>query len=124
MGKEAVAMVSRPAARLIDARRTLEVRRLCVRRDLPRPLTLNACSLLYGWCGREARRRGFESLITYTLLDEPGSTLRASGWTPERVTAGGTWNRASRPRVDKAPITPKVRWRRMLRPAGPLPIAA
>jgi hypothetical protein len=114
-----VIMVGRPVARMIDGRTTVEVNRLCIRRDLPRELAWNACSQAYGWAAREAKRRGFAKIITYTLETEPGTTLKAAGWTPEARTKGGSWNRPGRARVDQAPTCPKIRWSRILAPAAP-----
>lgn len=110
----AVVMVGRPVARMIDHTTTVEVNRLC-RRDLPVDLLAwNACSMLYGAAAREARRRGFERIVTYTLESERGTTLRAAGWDREALTKGGSWNRPSRSREDKAPTCRKVRWSRTL----------
>ncbi len=110
----AVAMVGRPIARRIDASKVVEVNRLCVSRDLDPALVWNAASMLYGAAAREARRRGFESIVTYTLEHEAGTSLRAAGWLQEHTTAGGSWNRPSRAREDHAPTCPKVRWTRRL----------
>lgn len=65
------------------------------------------------WCG-EARARGFSRAITYTLKEEAADTLKAAGWHYDGETKGGTWNRPSRARVDKAPTGKKTRWRRDL----------
>jgi hypothetical protein len=111
-----VVMVGRPVARMIDAQTTVEVNRLCIRRDLGRELAWNACSMLYGWAAREAKRRGFARIITYTLESEAGTTLKAAGWTAEALTRGGSWNRPGRPRIDQAPTCRKVRWCRELNP--------
>jgi hypothetical protein len=109
----AVAMVGRPVARKLDHTTTVEVNRLCARRDRGR-LTWNACSMLYGAAAREARSRGFSRAITYTLKEEPADTLKAAGWQHDGETKGGSWNRPSRARVDKAPTGKKVRWCREL----------
>lgn len=61
-----------------------------------------------------AKALGSTLLITYTLLEESGASLRASGFTPTHKTQGGTWHRAARPRQDKAPISRKIRWERGL----------
>ncbi len=108
-----VAMVGRPVARMIDGKTTVEVNRVCVAADPPE-LAEHACSMLYGAAAREAKRRGFAKIITYTLETEPGTSLKAAGWTPEAKTKGGTWNRPGRARTDKAPIGRKVRWARRL----------
>ncbi len=107
-----VVMVGRPVARMLDATTIVEANRVCVRRDLPAVLRWNACSQLYGWAARQAKTRGFKKIITYTLEDELGTTLRAAGWIPEAKTRGGSWNRPSRPRHDVAPQCQKIRWAR------------
>lgn len=111
-----VAMVGRPVARMIDAAKVVEVNRVCLRRDIPAGLRWNACSMLYGWAAREAERRGFEKIITYTLVSEPGTALKAAGWIPEAKTKGGSWHRPSRSRKDVAPLVKKIRWAKYLKP--------
>ena len=63
---------------------------------------------------KEARRRNFSKIITYTLISEPGTSLVAAGWTREAETRGGSWSRINRPRIDRAPTCAKVRWSRTL----------
>lgn len=99
-----VAIVGRPMARMIDQGKVCEVVRLAT------DGTQNACSMLYGACRRVAREMGFERVITYILESEPGTSLKAAGWTRAGETAGGTWSRPSRGRDDKHPLEPKVRW--------------
>ena len=89
-----VAIVGRPIARLLDDGWTLEVNRVCT--DGAR----NACSMLYGAAWRVSRAMGYRRLITYTLPDEGGSSLRAAGWKLLGRRGGGNWNVPSRPRVD------------------------
>lgn len=110
----AVAMVGRPVARMLDHERVVEVNRLCVNHELPAGVVWNACSMLYAAAAQEARRRGFERIITYTLETEDGVALRASGWLEDGMTKGGTWNRPSRARADRAPTCRKRRWAREL----------
>ncbi|HCF7141404.1 TPA: hypothetical protein NIJ13_006529, partial [Pseudomonas aeruginosa] len=69
-----VAIVGRPVARHLDDGWTLEVTRLCTD-GAP-----NACSKLYGAAWKVARALGYIRLITYTLSDEGGASLRAAGW--------------------------------------------
>ncbi len=110
-----VVIIGRPVARRIDAAATVEVTRLCLRRDIAAGLRWNAASMLYGWAAKEARRRRFASIITYTLKDlEPGTSLIAAGWKRDGESRGGSWSRPSRPRIDKASLGPKVRWRKQL----------
>ena len=77
---------------------TLEVNRCCT--DGAR----NACSMLYGAAWRAAKALGYQRLITYTLPDEGGASLRASGWTLIGERGGGNWNVPSRPRIDTAKL--------------------
>lgn len=105
-----VIMVGRPVARMIDHKKVVEANRLCVRRDVPDALRWNCASMLYGYAAREARRRGFEKIITYTLAEEEGTTLRASGWNCEGAAGGGSWDRPARQRQDCAPTGLKTRW--------------
>jgi hypothetical protein len=106
----AVAMVGRPVARMIDHETTVEVNRLCVDPNLARALVWNACSMLYAEARREAKRRGYSKVVTYTLETEAATTLKAVGWKRAALTKGGSWNVPSRPRKDAAPTCRKVRW--------------
>jgi hypothetical protein len=99
-----VAMVGRPVARALDDGWTLEVNRVCT--DGHR----NACSMLYSAAWRAARALGYQKLITYTLPEEGGASLRAAGWRVVAETSGGSWSCASRPRVDTHPLQGKLRW--------------
>jgi hypothetical protein len=105
-----VIMVGRPVARGLDPKTVLEVNRLCIRDDIAPGLVWNGCSKMYGWASREAKRRQFKRIVTYTLESEDGTSLRAAGWVPEAKTKGGSWSCASRPRADKTSTEPKVRW--------------
>lgn len=99
-----VAIVGRPVARKADDGWTLEVIRVATD-GCP-----NACSALYGASWRAAKALGYRRLITYTLDIEPGVSLAAAGWRLIGETGGGSWDRASRPRVDKHPTQGKLRW--------------
>jgi hypothetical protein len=99
-----VAVAGRPRARRIDQKRALEVTRLAT--DGFR----NACSFLYGICGRVARDLGFLCCFTYILESESGASLKAAGWTYRYTTRGETSDRPSRPRVDKSPTEAKQCW--------------
>ncbi|MBG5521628.1 XF1762 family protein [Pseudomonas aeruginosa] len=89
-----VAIVGRPVARHLDDGWTLEVTRLCT------DGTPNACSKLYGAAWQAARALGYIRLITYTLPDEGGASLRAAGWRLIGTRGGGAWSRPGRPRAD------------------------
>jgi len=100
-----VAVVGRPKARMLQDGWTAEVTRLCVL-----PSARNACSMLYATCWRAARALGFRRLITYTLPEEGGASLRAAGWRLIGEAGGGSWDRRERPRVDTHPTQTKLRW--------------
>jgi hypothetical protein len=99
-----VAIVGRPISRHLDNGWTLEVNRTCT------DGTKNANSILYGACRRVAFALGFRKLITYTLPEEGGTSLRAAGWMCLGEAGGGSWSCVSRPRVDKHPLQVKLRW--------------
>ena len=99
-----VAMVGRPVARHADDGWTLEVNRVCT------DGTRNACSMLYGAAWRAAKALGYRKLITYTLPEEGGASLRGAGWRVVGEAGGGEWSRASRPRVDTHPTQTKLKW--------------
>lgn len=99
-----VITVGRPVARHLDDHWTLEVTRCCT------DGTKNAASMLYAAAWRACKALGYKRLITYTLITEPGTSLKAAGWKTLYTTAGGSWSCASRPRVDKAPTCQKALW--------------
>ena len=101
-----VAIVGRPVARLLDDGLTAEVVRVAT------DGTKNACSKLYGAAWRAARAMGYRRLVTYTLIEEPGTSLRAAGWRCLGEAGGGSWSRKGRAREDKHPLTLKLRWQR------------
>ena len=70
----------------------------------------NACSMLYRAAWRAARAMGYRRLVTYTLPEEGGSSLRAAGFRLIGEAGGGSWSRDSRPRVDLHPTQTKLRW--------------
>lgn len=98
------AIVGRPVARMSNDGMTLEVNRLVT------DGTRNACSKLYSACWKAATALGFKRLITYTLPEEGGASLRASGWKCIGERGGGSWSRPSRPRVDLHPTQVKLLW--------------
>jgi hypothetical protein len=118
-----VVMAGNPVARAFMGRGIVEVNRLCIRRDLPRALAWNCASLLYGAAAREAERRGFGRIITYTRADESGVSLVAAGWEQEAVVRGRGWHSASRARSNTNAFIDKVRWSRTLKQRAPPPAA-
>jgi hypothetical protein len=104
-------IVGRPVARGCDPWLTAEVTRLVT------DGTKNACSILYAASARAAQAMGFDKIQTYILEEEPGTSLKASGWLFAAKTAGGDWNHskayAGKRRTDQ-PMTPKQRWEKKL----------
>jgi len=94
-----VMTAGRPVARMLGDGFTLEVNRTCVR-DFHR----NANSRLYGACARAAKALGYRRLVTYTLQEESGVSLKASGWTCAADIGVRSWaddnDPAKRPRQD------------------------
>ena len=103
-GVRGIAIVGRPVARMLDDGWTLEVNRVAT--DGAR----NACSMLYGAAWRAAKAMGYRKLITYTLPEEGGASLRAAGWKVIGAASGGSWGRTSRPRIDTHPLQQKLKW--------------
>lgn len=99
-----VITVGRPVARHLDNGYTLEVTRCCT------DGTPNVASKLYSAAWRATRALGYKRLITYTLMEEPGTSLRAAGWKVIGTTKGGSWSVPSRPRIDKHPLGQKTLW--------------
>lgn len=111
-----VLSVGNPVAAAYANRGWVEVNRLCVRPDQAPQLAWNACSQLYGHAAREAERRGFCKIITYTRQDESGTSLRAVGWDCEGEAGGRSWNSGTRRRNTSTAFVPKLRWSRTLKP--------
>lgn len=80
-----VAVVGRPKSRMIQEREplTVEITRVCT------DGTRNACSKLYGACRAAAFGIGFTRIITYTLPEEGGASLRAAGFVLVGEAGGG-----------------------------------
>lgn len=90
-----VITIGRPVARHLDNGWTLEVTRCCTTGEK------NAPSMLYGAAWRAAKALGYKRLITYTLKEEPGTSLLAAGWKALYDTGEPNWKREGRPHVKK-----------------------
>lgn len=99
-----VAIVGRPVSRMADDGWTLEVNRCCT------DGTRNACSMLYRASWRAALAMGYRKLITYTLPEEGGASLRGAGFRLLGCAGGGEWGRKNRPRIDDHPTQQKLKW--------------
>jgi hypothetical protein len=84
--------------------KALEVNRCCT------DGTKNAPSFLYGAAWRATRALGYRKLITYTLPQEGGASLRAVGWKCLGEKGGGNWNCVSRPRIETSLQQRKLCW--------------
>ena len=103
-----VAVASTPKARHQMDGETLEINRCCTD-----PRYADVCSCLYARAVRIGRELGYRRLLTYTLLEESGSSLRAVGFQPDGVTKASAdgWNSPSRFRdTDRYPVREKIRW--------------
>lgn len=112
-----VAIIGRPVARGCDPASTVEVTRLCTNG------TKNACSFLYAAAARAAAALGYETIQTYILDWEPGTSLRAAGWARVATVAGRQWEHSTERqlrldghtrRIDQ-PTEAKQRWAKVLR---------
>lgn len=100
-----VLIAGRPVARRIDDGFTLEITRCCT------DGSENSCSMLYGAGRRAGRALGYTRIVTYTLPEEGGASLRAAGFVlMDAAAGGGSWSRDDRPREDLAPLQKKFRW--------------
>lgn len=110
-----VAIAGRPVAPKLDDGVTVEVTRCCTL-DVPR-----SASMLYGGLCRAAAALGYTDAITYTLVDEHGTSLLAAGFKPVAYVSPQHWHKTQRPWVDvdlfgnpTKPTGAKIRWHRSL----------
>ncbi len=102
------AVCGRPVSRFLDNGETCEINRLCT------DGTRNACSMLYGACCRIAKDMGYKKIITYILMSEPGTSLKASGFVCDGEAGGKMWT-GDRERDNGAPRELKTRWSKKLK---------
>lgn len=101
-----VAVLELPKARMLCNGRTAEVSRVASDR------TRHAASKALGAITRAALGLGYHRLVSYTILGESGASYRAAGWWPTAISAGGSWDRPSRPALtrESGQTGQKVRW--------------
>ena len=113
----AVACLERPKARALCDGYTAEVSRVCT---LGAP---NACSMLYSAMARAAKGLGYRRVVTYTLAEEPGTSPKASGFTPVATVKPEGWGRRHTASASHQPdmfrqkygaSVERVRWERMV----------
>lgn len=74
----------------------------------------NGCSRLYAAICRAGKALGYTEAWTYTLPEEPGTSLRAAGFRYMGLTDGGEHGRQNRPRKPAVRPERKHRWMRSL----------
>jgi hypothetical protein len=100
-----VAICGRPVARMADDGLTLEILRVCT------DGTRNANSMLYARVKRIAQLMGYRKVLTYTLAEESGSSLRAVGAQKDGIVKPREWSREKRKRVFQDVYKKgKIRW--------------
>ena len=100
-----VAICGRPVARMADDGLTLEVLRVCT------DGTRNANSMLYSRVKKIAQVMGYKKVLTYTLTEESGSSLRAVGVQKDGIVKPREWSREKRKReTQKVYGKEKIRW--------------
>jgi len=111
-------------ARVWQGTGRIVISRLAAQENLP-PIgghASPACTMIYGALCRAAKALGYHEAWTYTLPEEPGTSLRAAGFQDMGVSAGGDWNCPSRSRKPAVRPEPKRRWmRRLSDPPPPVP---
>ena len=108
------AIIGPPVARVLSRQRVAEVSRVAT------DGTRNACSMLLGAAARTAKAMGYERIQTYTLPEEGGASLRASGWVDEGEAGGGQWKHTDgKPRRTDQPTGVKTRWACVVNPPRP-----
>lgn len=70
--------------------------------------------MLYGACCRIAKAMGYTKVITYTLISESGTSLKASGFENEGKAGGMNWT-GNRNKKQNIPHEFKNRWGKYLR---------
>ena len=103
-----VAITGRPISRRLDNGFTAEVTRVCVVDDSPK----GTCSFLYAKCWAAAKAMGYHRLITYTLQNESGASLRGAGWKIVAELQGNNnagWQ--TRPGRDWQPVVGQAKFR-------------
>ena len=105
-----VAIVGRAISRHMDEKYTVEILRLCIKDPAPK----NACSFLYSKVWRIWQTMGGKKIITYTLDEESGASMRAVGWkkagTTTPVKEGKGWTNRGKGRIWQ-PVNSKLKYR-------------
>jgi hypothetical protein len=101
------AIVGRPVARMLQQEGSAELLRCCVCPGAPK----GACSKLASRAKRVWQQMGGTRLVTYTLVEESGISMRAAGFVLEARVRVERWDSPSRRRRHRAiEERPKQRW--------------
>lgn len=111
-----VGVAGRPVGRGLDDGVTMEVTRTCTTG------AQNANSMIYGALCRASQALGYQRVVTYTLAEEDGGSLRAAGFVlDEELDARPAWDYTDQARVqvdifgeERRPPGAKKRWIRIL----------
>ncbi len=104
-----VIIAGRPVSRYQDNGLTLEVTRCCVKEPYK-----NGVSRLYAAVFQVAKAMGYKRVISYTLVEETGISMKASNFQLVKEINGGSWNRKNRERTDKHPTEHKYLWEKVI----------
>ena len=100
-----IAICGRPVARMADDDLTLEVLRVCT------DGTRNANSMLYSRVKKIAQVMGYQKVLTYTLAEESGASLRAVEAQKSGIVKPREWSRKKRERNSQDVYKKeKIRW--------------
>lgn len=103
-----VAVAGRPVSRILDDGYTLEILRICTNTD-----EKNVVSKLVSSMVRAGKALGYTKIITYTRIDETGTSLLACGFRSckdDMVVRKRSWNTPSRKRTDRSEVIERIRW--------------
>tara|TARA_R100000655_G_scaffold2061_4_gene7536 strand:+ start:542 stop:1009 length:468 start_codon:yes stop_codon:yes gene_type:complete len=105
-----VAIIGRPVARKLDDKLTLEINRNCVLDDAPK----GTCSFLYAKAIKIWQSMGGKKIITYTLSNESGSSLKAVNFNKETTVQifkkNTGWTTRTNRIWQEVQATPRIRW--------------
>ena len=101
-----VALVGNPVARMTATKDKTAAEVIRVATDG----TPNANSFLYARAKRAAQALGFVRVLTKTLPEESGASLRAIGAHCKGLSKGGQWDRVNRRRALTEHAQPKISW--------------
>ena len=94
-----IVTVGRPISRILDNGKTLEITRLTSLGSR------NLCSQLYSKAIKECKNLNYEKVITYTRIDENGSSVKASNFKFDIISKCKQWTGRK-----QHEIIDKIRW--------------